>query len=177
MARILTADHPLVLGRVVGDVVDCFVPSVNMVIMYINSSTQVYNGTERLPSSVTTKPRVEIHGGDMRSFFTLIMTDPDVPGPSDPYLKEHLHWMITDIPGTTDSSFGNEVVSYQMPRPNIGIHRYVFLLFKQNGRQTVRCPASRDRFNTRNFTQENELDLLVTATFFNCQRENAPRRR
>lgn len=21
-----------------------------------------------------------------------VMTDPDVPGPSDPYLKEHLHW-------------------------------------------------------------------------------------
>lgn len=21
-----------------------------------------------------------------------IMTDPDVPGPSDPYLREHLHW-------------------------------------------------------------------------------------
>lgn len=20
------------------------------------------------------------------------MTDPDVPGPSDPYLREHLHW-------------------------------------------------------------------------------------
>lgn len=22
------------------------------------------------------------------------MTDPDVPGPSDPYLREHLHWYI-----------------------------------------------------------------------------------
>lgn len=24
------------------------------------------------------------------------MTDPDVPGPSDPYLREHLHWYIQD---------------------------------------------------------------------------------
>jgi len=24
--------------------------------------------------------------------FFQVMTDPDVPGPSDPYLKEHLHW-------------------------------------------------------------------------------------
>jgi len=23
------------------------------------------------------------------------MTDPDVPGPSDPYLREHLHWYDT----------------------------------------------------------------------------------
>lgn len=22
------------------------------------------------------------------------MTDPDVPGPSDPYLREHLHWYV-----------------------------------------------------------------------------------
>lgn len=21
-----------------------------------------------------------------------LMTDPDVPGPSDPYMREHLHW-------------------------------------------------------------------------------------
>lgn len=67
------------------------------------------------------------------------MTDPDAPSPSDPYLREHLHWyvshnvynssiiqililtismmynnvtnfmcirMVTDIPGTTDVSFG-----------------------------------------------------------------------
>ncbi|MCD7470496.1 CEN-like protein 4 [Datura stramonium] len=52
------------------------------------------------------KPRVEVHGGDLRSFFTLIMIDPDVPGPSDPYLREHLLDCRYDIPGTTDCSFG-----------------------------------------------------------------------
>nr|XP_043609823.1 CEN-like protein 4 [Erigeron canadensis] len=177
MARMVTADHPLVLGGVVGDVVDRFAPSVNMNVIY-NSTNQVYNGNEFLPSVVTGKPRVDVdHGGDMRSFYTLIMTDPDVPGPSDPYLKEHLHWMVTDIPGTTNSSFGNEVVSYEMPRPNIGIHRYVFVLFKQEGRQSVSCPVSRDRFNTRSFAHENELGRPVAAAFFNCQRETAARRR
>ena len=30
--------------------------------------------------------------------FMQIMTDPDVPGPSDPYLKEHLHWYISIFP-------------------------------------------------------------------------------
>ncbi|KAL7618918.1 CEN-like protein 2 [Lactuca sativa] len=176
MARRLTPDHPLVIGRVVGDVVDNFTPSVNMLVMY-NLSNQVYNGHELLPSSLTSKPKVDVNGGDLRSFFTLIMTDPDVPNPSDPYLREHLHWMVTDIPGTTDSSFGKELVSYKMPKPNIGIHRYVFLLFKQNRRQTVSCPSSRDRFNTRMFAQENELGLPVGAIFFNCQRETAARRR
>ncbi|GAB4859771.1 CEN-like protein 2 [Ancistrocladus abbreviatus] len=142
-----------------------------------NSNKQVYNGHEFFPSTVILKPRVEVHGGDLRSFFTLVMTDPDVPGPSDPYLREHLHWIVTDIPGTTDSMFGKEVVSYEMPRPRIGIHRFVFILFKQKRRQAVVPPASRDRFNTRNFAEENDLGLPVAAVFFNCQRETAARRR
>ncbi|KAH6791756.1 centroradiali [Perilla frutescens var. hirtella] len=142
------------------------------------SNKHVYNGHELLPSSLTFKPKVEVHGGDMRTFFTLIMTDPDVPGPSDPYLREHLHWIVTNIPGTTDSSFGREVVSYEMPMPNIGIHRFVFVLYKQKKRlQSVSVPLCRDGFNTTKFADEHELGLPVAAVFFNCQRETAARRR
>ncbi|XP_030455738.1 protein CENTRORADIALIS-like [Syzygium oleosum] len=170
------SSNPLVVGRVIGDVTDSFSASVEMTVTY-NSNKQVFNGHELFPSWVTTKPKVEVHGGDMRSFFTLVMTDPDVPGPSDPYLREHLHWIVTDIPGTTDAAFGKEVVGYEMPRPNIGIHRFVFLLFKQKRREMVRPPSSRDRFNTRKFADENELGLPVAAVFFNAQRETAARRR
>ncbi|XP_031114091.1 CEN-like protein 4 [Ipomoea triloba] len=168
----------LVIGKVVGDVIDRFSPSVKMSVIY-SPNKHVYNGHEFFPSSVTTRPRVEVHGGDMRSFFTLIMTDPDVPGPSDPYLREHLHWIVTDIPGTTDSSFGREIVSYEMPRPNIGIHRFVFVLYKQKRRlgMGVNAPLCRDRFNTRKFSDDNDLASPVAALFFNCQRETAARRR
>ncbi|MBA0674627.1 hypothetical protein Goari_016212 [Gossypium aridum] len=70
------------------------------------------------------------------------------------------------------------MVNYEMPRPNIGIHRFVFLLFKQKGRQTVRSiPSSRDRFDTRKFAEENELGVPVAAVYFNAQRETAARRR
>lgn len=62
---------PLVLGRVVGDVVDPFTPSVKFTVTY-NSNKKVYNGHEFFPSSVTIKPKVEIHGGDLRTFFTLV---------------------------------------------------------------------------------------------------------
>ncbi|KAI3461298.1 hypothetical protein Pfo_017961 [Paulownia fortunei] len=172
------SSDPLVIGRVVGDVVDNFSTTVKMSVIY-NSKQHVYNGHELFPSTVTSKPKVEVHGGDMRTFFTLIMTDPDVPGPSDPYLREHLHWIITDIPGTTDSTFGREVVSYEMPSPNIGIHRFVFLLFKQKKRLqgVISPPLCRDGFNSRKFAEENELGLPVSAVFFNCQRETAARRR
>ncbi|XP_008784004.1 CEN-like protein 2 [Phoenix dactylifera] len=173
MARIL---EPLIVGRVIGEVLDPFNPSVKMVVTY-NSNKLVCNGHEFYPSAVASKPRVEVQGADMRSFFTLVMTDPDVPGPSDPYLREHLHWIVTDIPGTTDASFGREVVSYESPRPNIGIHRFVFVLFKQKRRQAVAPPDSRDNFNTRRFAEENDLGLPVAAVYFNAQRETAARRR
>ncbi|KAL2536125.1 Protein CENTRORADIALIS-like [Forsythia ovata] len=161
MARM---SDPLVTGRVIGEVVDYFSPTVKMSVTY-NSNKHVYNGHELFPSTVTNRPRAEVLGGDMRSFFTLIMTDPDVPGPSDPYLREHLHCT------------GKEVVSYEMPRPNIGIHRFVFLLYKQEHRQAVNPPLSRDRFSSRQFAEENELSLPVAAVFFNCQRETAARGR
>ncbi|CAL1403954.1 unnamed protein product [Linum trigynum] len=171
---------PLEVGRVIGDVVDSFNPSVKMAVTYNSTKQQqqVFNGHELFPSALTLKPKVEVHGGDLRSFFTLVMTDPDVPGPSDPYLREHLHWVVTDIPGTTDATFGKEVVSYEMPRPNIGIHRYVFVLFKQRSRgQTKSFSGSRDNFTTRRFARDNQLGLPVAAVFFNAQRETAARRR
>ncbi|KAK7345353.1 hypothetical protein VNO77_15956 [Canavalia gladiata] len=172
MARMPT--DPLIVGRVIGDVVDSFIPTIKMTVTY--NKKQVYNGHELFPSTVTIRPKVEI-GGDMRSFFTLIMTDPDVPGPSDPYLREHLHWMVTDIPGTTNASFGNVLASYEIPKPNIGIHRFVFVLLKQKRRQCVSPPCSRDHFNTKEFSAENDLGLPVAAVYFNAQRETASRRR
>ncbi|KAJ3675098.1 hypothetical protein LUZ60_004140 [Juncus effusus] len=173
MARPL---EPLIVGKVIGEVLDSFNPSVKMTVTY-NCNKQVFNGHEFFPSAVAAKPRVEVQGGDLRSFFTLVLTDPDVPGPSDPYLREHLHWIVTDIPGTTDVSFGREMVSYENPRPNIGIHRFIFVLFKQKRRQAVDIPSSRDHFNTRQFAEDNDLGLPVAAVYFNAQRETAARRR
>ncbi|GAV72498.1 PBP domain-containing protein [Cephalotus follicularis] len=174
MSRVM---EPLIVGRVIGEVVDNFTPSVKMDITY-NSDKRVANGHELRPSVITARPRVDIGGEDMRAAYTLVMTDPDAPSPSDPYLREHLHWMVTDIPGTTDASFGKELYSYEAPkRPVVGIHRYVFILFKQRGRQTVSPPASRDLFNTRTFSEVNGLGLPVAAVYFNAQRETAARKR
>ncbi|CAN4114951.1 unnamed protein product [Withania somnifera] len=101
------------------------------------------------------------------------MVDPDAPNPSNPHLKEYLHWLVTDIPATTGPSFGQEIVCYESPRPSMGIHRFVFVLFQQLGRQTVYAPTGiwRQNFNTRNFAELHNLGLPVAAVYFNCQRE------
>lgn len=82
--------EPLVLGRVIGDVVDMFMPSVNLTVAY--GSRQVNNGCEIKPSAISSPPRVEVGGDDLRTCYTLVMTDPDAPSPSDPTLREYLHW-------------------------------------------------------------------------------------
>jgi len=64
--------EPLVVGRVIGDVIDHFTANVKMTVTYQSNRKQVFNGHELFPSAVTHKPKVEVHGGDMRSFFTLV---------------------------------------------------------------------------------------------------------
>ncbi|KAI8539425.1 hypothetical protein RHMOL_Rhmol09G0182200 [Rhododendron molle] len=90
----------LVLGRVIGDVLDHFERSVNLRITYDASSSsgsssngrEVTIGGELKPSLVVNQPRVDIGGRDLRTFYTLVMVDPDAPSPSDPNLREYLHW-------------------------------------------------------------------------------------
>ncbi|PWA54500.1 FT like protein [Artemisia annua] len=99
---------PLVVGRVIGDVLDSFTRSINLSVSY--NDREVSNGCELKPSKVVNQPRVEIGGDDMRAFHTLVMVDPDAPSPSDPNLREYLHWLVTDIPATTGAQFATEKV-------------------------------------------------------------------
>ncbi|KAI5427859.1 protein FLOWERING LOCUS T isoform X2 [Lathyrus oleraceus] len=147
--------NPLVVGRVIGDILDPFESSIPLQITYGNRN--VSNGCELKPSQVANQPQV--------------LVDPDAPSPSYPSFREYLHWMVTDIPATTGASFGNEVVSYEKPHPNLGIHRLVFVLLRQRCRQIVYAPGWRQNFNTREFVELYNLELPVAAVFFNCQRE------
>ncbi|KAI3867860.1 hypothetical protein MKX03_031319 [Papaver bracteatum] len=165
-----TPIDPLVVGRVIGVVLDPFDRSIPIRIAY--TSRSVNNGGELKSSAVAENPRAKIGGDDLRTFYTLVMVDPDSPSPSDPSLREYLHWLVTDIPGTTGATYGHEIVTYEAPNPTVGIHRYVFVLFQQPGRQTVYAPGWRQNFNTRDFAEIHNLGLPVAAVYFNCQREN-----
>nr|QNJ99586.1 FT5 [Saccharum hybrid cultivar SP80-3280] len=161
---------PLVVGHVVGDIVDPFITTASLRALYNNM--EMTNGSELKPSQVMNEPRVHISGRDMRTLYTLVMVDPDAPCPSNPTKRENLHWLATDIPETTDASFGNEIVPYESPRPTAGIHRFAFVLFRQSVRQTTYAPGWRSNFNTRDFAAIYNLGSPVAAVYFNCQREN-----
>ncbi|KAM3236551.1 Protein TWIN SISTER of FT [Capsicum annuum] len=161
---------PLIVGRVIGDVLDPFTKSVDLRVVYNNR--EINNACVLKPSQVVMQPRVHIGGNDLRNFYTLIMVDPDAPSPSNSIFREYLHWLVTDIPATTDTSFGNEVVCYEKPTPSMGIHRFVLVLFRQLGRETVYAPGWRQNFNTRDFAELYNLGLPVASIYFNCHRES-----
>ncbi|KAJ4721672.1 Flowering locus T-like protein [Melia azedarach] len=161
---------PLVVGRVIGDVLDNFQRTISLRVTFGNK--EINNGCVLKPSQVINQPRVEIGGEDLRTFYTLVMVDPDAPSPSEPNLKEYLHWLVTDIPATTGANFGQEIICYESPRPTVGIHRFVFVLFQQLGRETVYAPKWRQNFSTKNFAKLYNLGSPVAAVYFNCQRES-----
>lgn len=61
---------PLVVGRVVGDVLDPFTRSVSLRVTY--GMKEVNNGCELKPSQVVHQPRVDTGGDDLRTFYTLV---------------------------------------------------------------------------------------------------------
>lgn len=66
---------------------------------------------------------------------------------------------------------GHEVLPYEGPQPLMGIHRIVYVLFRQLGRDTVYAPGWRQNFNTREFAELYNLGPPVAAVYFNIQRE------
>ena len=79
-----------------------------------------------------------------------------------------------DVMITVDAfgwSAGQEVMCYEPPRPTMGIHRFVLVLFQQLGRRTVYAPGWRQNFSTRDFAEIYHLGPPVAAVYFNCQRE------
>lgn len=68
MSRLI---EPLSMGRVVGDVVDIFTPTVKLNVIY-NSNKRVSNGHELMPAVIVSRPRAEVGGDDMREAYTLV---------------------------------------------------------------------------------------------------------
>ncbi|XP_038686863.1 protein MOTHER of FT and TFL1 [Tripterygium wilfordii] len=170
-----TSVDPLVVGRVIGDVVDLFVPTISMSAYY--GCKHVTNGCDIKPSLTTNTPKVNI-GGNSDQLYTLVMVDPDAPSPSEPSLREWLHWIVVDIPGGTNVSRGKEIVNYMPPRPPVGIHRYILVLFLQKSPLgLVEYPQARANFITRMFAAQLDLGLPVATVYFNAQKEPANRRR
>ncbi|KMZ71040.1 Flowering locus T [Zostera marina] len=159
------------IDHFLSDVVDSFISSIRMTVSYNDKS--IICGQELRTPKVLNPPNVQIGGTEFVSSYTLVMVDPDAPTPTNPTLREYLHWMVTDIPESTNINFGNEIIPYESPQPSIGIHRIIFVLFRQPSRQLYRSVTNQTRrnFNTRQFAEMYNLGSPSAVIYFNCQRE------
>ncbi|NXF12165.1 RM38 protein, partial [Smithornis capensis] len=111
-----------------------FTPWVSLRVEYSQEDEHlvpVYYGNMVTPSEASSPPTVS-YEADKGSLWTLLLTNPD--GHLRDADSEYLHWLVTNIPGN-DIKSGKEICHYLPPFPAMGTgyHRFIFLLFKQEG--------------------------------------------
>ncbi|XP_030371499.1 protein D3 [Scaptodrosophila lebanonensis] len=133
-------------------------------------------GVELTPTQVKDQPKVEWTAAPS-DYYTLIMTDPDAPSRAEPKFREFKHWVVVNIPGN-DVSAGEALAEYvgSGPPKDTGLHRYVFLLYKQPGKlqfdeESVSNRSRRDRpkFSAAKFAEKYHLGNPVAGNFYQAE--------
>jgi len=161
--------------EVIPDVVDDFVPSVELKVSFPKGDAKegnVFSASDL--HYVEPDVKWSVPHNEKNSLFTLVCVDPDAPSRRDPSKREWRHWLVVNIPGS-DIGKGEALTPYTGPHPpkDSGLHRYVFLLYKQPDQIT---PAALDntgdnrgKFKTRQFAREYRLGSPVGAAFFQAE--------
>ncbi|KAK7475359.1 hypothetical protein BaRGS_00033377 [Batillaria attramentaria] len=153
------------------DVIDT--PPPKMLTVKYPGGISLTPGMVLTPTQVKDKPEVSFEA-DPNSFYTLLMHDPDAPSRAEPTAGEIQHWLVVNIPGG-DVSKGQEMTAYRgsgAPQ-GTGLHRYIFLLYRQQGKQEFDLPVipfdkrnGRPKNKVRDFVAKFGLKELVAGNFF-----------
>ncbi|KAK1122563.1 Phosphatidylethanolamine-binding protein 1 [Melipona bicolor] len=159
---------------VVPDVIDK-VPTNVLQVTYPNNLA-VEIGKVLTPTQVKDPPTVK-WDGDANTFYALCMTDPDAPSRKEPKFREWHHWLIGNIPGS-DVSKGEVLSEYvgSGPPKGTGLHRYVFLLYKQpqkltfdEPRLTNRSGDNRANFSIKKFAAKYKLGDPIAGNMYQAE--------
>uniref|UniRef100_A0AC35U0I4 39S ribosomal protein L38, mitochondrial n=1 Tax=Rhabditophanes sp. KR3021 TaxID=114890 RepID=A0AC35U0I4_9BILA len=137
---------------------------------------EVQRGNVLTPSDASTLPSVEIESLGTSSYNTMFMLNLD--GNAFTESGQTCHWMVSNIPDSSDLSQGETVVEYLQPMPfkGTGFHRVVFLSFRH--KEKIDFSAFRPLeggidarvFHMRQFYKVHEKDITPAAMSF-CQME------
>jgi len=141
-------------------------------------SLEVDFGNTLTPTQVKDPPTHLNWPADANSLYTLIFTDPDAPSRKEPKFREWHHWLVVNIPGNNVKS--GEVLSEYVgsgPPKGTGLHRYVFLVFKQQGKiadkehghLTNRSGDKRGQWKAEKFVAKHKLEGPVAGNFFQAE--------
>ncbi|XP_058797813.1 protein D1-like [Phymastichus coffea] len=137
---------------------------------------QIEFGQELTPTLVKDIPKVTWNVGDSE-YYTLCMADPDARLSLDVPPFQVLHWLVTNIPGN-DIDKGDILAEYRGSGPpkGTGLHRYVFLLFKQPEKlqfdekfisKTTR--TGRVNYSVQNFVDKYKLGIPVAGNMYRAE--------
>uniref|UniRef100_A0A2H1X2U3 SFRICE_002482 n=1 Tax=Spodoptera frugiperda TaxID=7108 RepID=A0A2H1X2U3_SPOFR len=161
-------------SKIVPDVIPT-PPSGNIELKY-PSGAVASQGNELTPTQVKEQPSVS-YEADPNAFYTLVFTDPDNYDGPEPVYREWHHWLVGNIPGS-DVSKGEVLSGYigSGPPEGTGIHRYVYILYKQPGklnfdekRLTNKSIDGRAAFSTKKFAEKYSLGAPVAGNFYRAQ--------
>ncbi|EEC19626.1 phosphatidylethanolamine-binding protein, putative [Ixodes scapularis] len=107
----------------------------------------------------------------------VVQVNPDAPSRQSPKYREWHHWLVVNIPGVNVPQ--GEVLSEYVgsgPPKGTGLHRYVFVVYKQPGRLTCdekrltnRSGDHRGEFKIREFAKKYQLGEPVAANFYQAE--------
>ncbi|KAH0555160.1 protein D2-like [Cotesia glomerata] len=131
-----------VIGVVTGDVNSAFwdaeivpdlldTPPTDELEVIYPGEKKVSLGEKLTPTEAKDPPEIH-YKHEEGTFYTLIMSDPDIPSRSNPTMPEFFHWTVVNIPEDKISQ-GEVVVGYLGPGPpkDSGFHRYILVVYKQ----------------------------------------------
>ncbi|XP_063628638.1 protein D3-like isoform X2 [Cydia splendana] len=161
-------------SKIVPDVIPT-APTATIGLKY-PSGVEAAQGNELTPTQVKEQPTVT-YEADANAFYTLVFTDPDNYDGPEPVYREWHHWLVGNIPGNNVAS--GEVLSGYIgsgPPEGTGIHRYVYILYKQPGklsfdepRLTNKSIDGRAAFSTKKFAEKYNLGAPVAGNFYRAQ--------
>jgi phosphatidylethanolamine-binding protein (PEBP) family uncharacterized protein len=105
--------------------------------------------------------------------YTLIMVDPDAPGPAAPILADFLHWIVSDVqPKCITTQQRKTVAPYMSPTPlSVAPHRYTFLVYRQPPNYVPPpslnyLPGVRNNFDLAAYVKEAKLQGPVGGNYY-----------
>nr|ATU82444.1 venom protein PE-binding-like protein [Lethocerus distinctifemur] len=162
-------------NEIVPDVVGV-APQETLEVTYDGGKLKVDGGNELTPTQVKDIPSVK-WVAEPGALYTLCMTDPDAPSRKDPKFREWHHWLVGNIPGN-DVANGETLSAYvgSGPPKGTGLHRYVFLLYKQKSKLNFTEPKlpntsgdNRGKFSISKFAEKYDLGNPIAGNFYQAQ--------
>ncbi|KAH3752820.1 protein D2-like [Dreissena polymorpha] len=141
----------------------------------------LYPGDKVWPRDIKQEPSIK-YDADPEDIYTLMFVDPDAPSRADPQFGEVLHWLVVNIPGH-EVQKGEVKAAYigSGARQGTGLHRYVFVLFKQPAGKIDfsdfeyipnNTANGRRSFKSRDFAAKNSL-ILIGGNFLEAEYDDS----